>query len=59
MGQNIESTAKFKGTKTRVDAGPNMSIIMDLKSGEMDQVNDAQKTYLKVPMRSCRTPSTA
>ena len=51
MGQNMETTAKFKGSKTRVDAGPNMSIIMDLKSGEMEQINDAQKTYLKVPMQ--------
>ena len=49
MGQNLESTAKFKGSKTRVDAAPNTSLIMDLKSGEMIQVIQAEKTFLKVP----------
>ena len=49
MGQNMESTAKFKGSKTRVDAAPNTSIIMALKSGEMIQVVQAEKTFLKVP----------
>ena len=51
MGQNMESTAKFKGNRTRVDAAPNTSLIMDLKSGEIIQLTESQKTYLKVPMQ--------
>ena len=51
MGQNMESTAEFKGTKTRVNAAPGTSIIMDLKSGEMTQLTESQKTYLKVPVQ--------
>lgn len=49
VGQTMESTAKFKGGKTRIDTAPNTSIIMDLKSGDMIQLTAAQKTFLKVP----------
>ena len=49
MGQSMESTAKFKGGKTRMDTTPNTSIILDLKSGDMVQLTATQKTYLKVP----------
>lgn len=48
-GQNLQSTTEFKGSKTRVDAAPGMSIIMDLKSGDMINVLREQKAYMKIP----------
>lgn len=48
-GQNVQSTTEFKGSKTRIDAAPGMSIIMDLKSGDMINVMHAQKSYMKIP----------
>jgi hypothetical protein len=48
-GQNMESTTKFKENKTRVDAGPGTSIIMDLKTGDIVNVMQAQKSYMKIP----------
>jgi hypothetical protein len=49
MGQNMESTTKIKGGKTRVDAAPATSIIMDLKSGDMISLMPAEKKYMKIP----------
>ncbi len=48
-GQNLQSTTEFKGSKTRVDAAPGMSIIMDLKSGDMINLMREQKAYMKIP----------
>lgn len=48
-GQNLQSTTEYKGAKTRIDAAPGMSIIMDLKSGDMINVMHAQKAYMKIP----------
>lgn len=48
-GQNMESTTKFKGTRTRVDAAPGTSIIMDLKSGDIINIMHSQKSYMKIP----------
>lgn len=49
MGQSMESTARFKGSKTRIDTAPGTSLLMDLKSGDMVQLTQSQKTFLKVP----------
>lgn len=49
MGQNMESTTKIKGSKTRVDASPATSIIMDLKSGDMISLMHSQKKFMKIP----------
>ena len=49
MGQNMESTTEIKDGKTRVDASPETSIIMDPKSGDMISVMHAQKKYIKIP----------
>lgn len=48
-GQNVQTTTEFKGTHTRIDAAPGMSIIMDLKTGDMLNVMHAQKSYMKIP----------
>jgi hypothetical protein len=47
-GQNMESTTKFKDNRTRVDAAPGTSIIMDLKTGDIISVMHAQKSYMKI-----------
>lgn len=47
-GQNLESTTKFKDNRTRVDATPGSSIIMDLKSGDIISVMHTQKSYMKI-----------
>jgi hypothetical protein len=49
MGQNMDTTMMFKAGRTRVDASPQTSMIMDLKSGEMISLMHAQKSYMKIP----------
>ncbi len=49
MGQVMESTTKIKGGRTRIDASPATSIIMDLKTGEMISLMHTQKSYMKIP----------
>ena len=48
-GQNRESTTKIRSDKTRIDASPATSIIMDLKSGEVISLMHAEKKYVKIP----------
>jgi hypothetical protein len=49
MDQDMESTTKIKPGKTRVDASPATSIIMDLKTGEIISLMHAEKKYMKIP----------
>jgi hypothetical protein len=49
MGQNMESTTKIKPGKTRIDASPANSFLMDLRTGEMTSLMTAQKKYMKIP----------
>jgi hypothetical protein len=49
LGQDMQSTTKIKGGKTRIDASPETSIIMDMKTGDMISVMHAQKKYVKIP----------
>ena len=44
----METTTKVKGDKMRVDATPEISVIVDVKSGDMVNLMHAQKAYLKV-----------
>ena len=44
----METTTKVKGDKMRVDATPEISVIVDVKSGDMINLMHAQKAYLKV-----------
>ena len=44
----METTTKVKGDKMRVDATPEISMIVDVKSGDMVNLMHAQKAYLKV-----------
>ena len=54
LGQDTESTARFKDGKTRVDASPGTSLIMDLRSGEMINLMHGPKTFLKVSSATAR-----
>ena len=49
LGQDAESTALFKDGKTRVDAAPGTSLILDLKTGETISLSHPQKKFLKIP----------
>ena len=49
MGGDMETTIKIKAGKTRVDASPATSIIMDAKTGEMINLMHAEKKYMTIP----------
>ena len=54
IGEDKESTSEFKGDKTRINSTPAISVIMDLKTGEMISLMHAQKSYVKIPSEMTR-----
>lgn len=54
MGLSTESTTKVKGDKTRVDAMPGMTMIMNGGSGDILNLMHAQKSYMKIPAEAAK-----
>ncbi len=48
-GPVTEMTMKIKGDKARVDPNPQMTTIIDSKSGEMLNLMNAQKKFMRIP----------
>lgn len=56
LGANaMEMTTRVKGDKMRVDPTPEMSMIVDAKTGDMVNVMHAQKTYLRISGETAKT----
>lgn len=49
MGLATESTTKVKGDKTRVDAMPGMSMIINGGTGDILNIMHSQRSYMKIP----------
>lgn len=51
----METTTRVKGDKLRVDATPEMSMLVDVKTGDMINLMHAQKSYLKISGEMAKT----
>ena len=54
MGLSTESTTKVKGEKTRVDAMPGMTMIMNGGTGDIVNLMHAQKSYMKISAEAAK-----
>ncbi len=59
MGIATESTTKVKGDKTRVDAMPGMSMIMNADTGDILNLMHAQKSYMRIPAEAAKMAVTS